>query len=384
MSTSTPFDGSTPFEPEPSDSSTQRSLTRTSSVRSLFEGRLDGLTPSHDTATQPHTPGPSASSPTLLGDQSFDAAFLGCSWATSTPTPGQRIAPGGSDDLGLALGSARGSTSNTSGARNPANLDTYRQLAEGLGLPSNQADEAVKLATMTPTTARVYLYAQMQTGFSLMNRLLREQQNMARRADSNWTMNKRTKERMHALVRIALLTPLPASWKLDLQRTIMRLLITQGYLSKDLENYEDRMQHVLAATGKYASQIRHDMKGQIETSMKTPYINILDLTAKIAGPCKAEFPITRNILAGMAYLRGIYELEAEERNMDSLGDDAWNLLDVKVQQTRELYKTSEARANHLAQWLKADEDKYRVVPHNATMTRSLTTVQEAVFAATQD
>ncbi|KAI0666046.1 hypothetical protein C8Q78DRAFT_995041 [Trametes maxima] len=378
MSASTPFNGPTPFEPEPSESSTRCSLTR----------RLDGLTPSPGMATRPHTPGPSASPLTSLGDQSFDATFLGTTWATSTPTPGQRglsslsdtVAPGGSDDVGLALGSvhASGSTSNTvSGANNPANLDTYRHLAEGLGLSSNQADEAVKLATMTPTTARVYLYAQMQTGFSLMNCLLREQQNTARRAESNWTMNKRTRERMHALVRIALLTPLPASWKLDLQRTIM------GYLSKDLENYEDRMQHVLAATGKYASQIRHDMKGQIETSMKTPYINVFELTAKIAGPCKAEFPITRNILAGMAYLRGVYELEAEERNMDSLGDDAWNLLDIRVQQTRELYKTSEARANHLVQWLKADEDKYGVVPHNATMMRSLTAVQEAVFTATQ-
>ncbi|KAI0643314.1 hypothetical protein C8Q79DRAFT_928489 [Trametes meyenii] len=256
MSTSMPFDDPTPFEPEPSESSTQRSLTRTSSVRSLFEGRLDGLTPSHGTATRPHTPGPSANSPTLLGDLSFDVASLGSSWATSTPTPGQRgssslsdiIAPAASDDLALALGPARGSTSNTSGANNPTNLDAYRQLAEGFGLPSNQADEAVKLATMTPTTARVYLYAQMQTGFSLMNRLLREQQNTTRRAESSWTMNKRTRERMHALVRIALLTPLPASWKLDLQRTIMRLLVNQGYLSKDLENYEDRTQHVLAAT----------------------------------------------------------------------------------------------------------------------------------------
>ncbi|KAI0643308.1 hypothetical protein C8Q79DRAFT_1012605 [Trametes meyenii] len=126
------------------------------------------------------------------------------------------------------------------------------------------------------------------------------------------------------------------------------------------------------------------MKGQIETSMKTPYVNVFELTAKIASPCKAEFPITRNILAGMAYLRGIYELKAEERNMDSLGDDMWNLLDVRVQRTRELYKTSEARANHLAQWLKADEDKYGVIPHNATMTRSLTGVQEAVFTATQN
>ncbi|KAI0644753.1 hypothetical protein C8Q79DRAFT_1057235 [Trametes meyenii] len=369
MSTSTPFDDLTPFEPEPSESSTQRSLTRTSSVRSLFEGRLDGLTPSHGTATRPHTPGPSVNSPTLLGDPSFDRGSSSLS---------DIIAPAASDDLALALGPARGSTSNTSGANNPTNLDAYRQLAEGFGLPSNQADEAVKLAMMTPTTARVYLYAQMQTGFSLMNRFLREQQNTTRRAESSWTMNKRTRERMHALVHIALLTPLPASWKLDLQRTIMRLLVNQGYLSKDLENYEDRTQHVLAATGKYASQIRHDMKGQ------TPYVNVFELTAKIAGPCKAEFPITRNILAGMAYLRGIYELEAEERNMDSLGDDTWNLLDVRVQRTRELYKTSEARANHLAQWLKADEDKYGVIPHNATMTRSLTGVQEAVFRATQN
>ena len=108
---------------------------------------------------------------------------------------------------------------------------------------------------------------------------------------------------------------------------------------------------------------------QILTSFReTPHKNILELTTILTRPCGTDINITLDVLGGLAYLvrkylsfsllsllistvsplvqRGIIAMETEGRSNTSISADRdtwWDLLDTRVADTRQRFKTVDQR-----------------------------------------
>ncbi|OJT04915.1 hypothetical protein TRAPUB_4295 [Trametes pubescens] len=258
-------------------------------------------------------------------------------------------------------------------------LNKYRRLAEVHGLRNEQADSAVELASMTPHSARVVLYAQVQTGINLIHKL-REQQNKV------WVMPEKVQNRMHTLVRIALIAPLPFSWKNEFVRLIFKLLLKESMLPKDIENNSERKGLVDSKISRYASHVRSEMKTTIHTSLtSSPTDAIFELTKKLVQPCAANVEITKDVLASMAYLRKLVakDVACQPAGLNGVSvssrRDAWDVLDVRLKADYKQHEGDAARAKFLDEQLTNDVNLYG--PSTGEIARSGTSLQTSIFEA---
>ncbi|KAI0632550.1 hypothetical protein C8Q77DRAFT_1073625 [Trametes polyzona] len=241
-----------------------------------------------------------------------------------------------------SMGSDIGTTPGVLGESIPAlDLSKYRRIAERYGLRSDQADEAVQLAA---------------SGINLISKL-REHQS------KTWTMSQRARDRMHTVSRLALIAPLPFSWKNEFNIFIFKLLVRDGFLPKDVENVAERKNTVVSEIGRFVSHVRSEMKVEIVNSLTPPYVNILDVAKSIVHPCAKDMEITHEVLCSLAYLRTLVAQEMTERGGTLIHEkDTWDLLDLRLNNTRKQHTDEAERSRLLDTCLQSDLNKYGAYP----------------------
>ncbi|KAI0665607.1 hypothetical protein C8Q78DRAFT_1064093 [Trametes maxima] len=208
---------------------------------------------------------------------------------------------------------------------------------------------------MTPRTSRVAMYAQMQVGINLM-RKFRDQQ-----AKAAWSIPEHALNRIHALTRFALIAPLPFSWKNEsCANIVFDLLIKESVFPKDMErSHPDRTAMVKTKIRSHASHIRSgNIKAVIQRALEVPYTNIYDLTHNIVNACKIKADVTREVLAGIAYLRHLVHEEMIKQGQDNLDRKVWDVFELSLKRALKSHATEEARTAFLEACLKRDIERY--------------------------
>nr|VWO97710.1 Extracellular metalloproteinase 4 (EC (Fungalysin MEP4) [Ganoderma boninense] len=339
---------STPPPPPASPLPPPMTFSRSSSRRELFES-----TTSSATSPEPTTPAP--------GRRAQDLQVLLSSTAPAhsqeLPVP-QFDGALTFDTLGNGDNIFSSTLSESSVSAVPPLLDVgkYRRIAEHMGLRGEQADAAVSLAIMTPRSARVHIYSQVTQALNLITKFREVQV-------KNWEIPAKVKVHAHLIVRIALIAPIPFCYKDSLPLLVLRILMKEGFLSKDFETkHHQRADVVMKEVARHAGHVRSEIKLAVLASMNPDkYIDILTLTRTVSKACGKDLNITKEVLCAVAYLRGVTALQAEDRTAVALKADEkvwWGLLEHRVGETRARHNTVEARMRHLQDWLENDQVAY--------------------------
>ncbi|KAI0698171.1 hypothetical protein C8T65DRAFT_697904 [Cerioporus squamosus] len=260
--------------------------------------------------------------------------------------------------------------------RNPP-LAKYLRLAAIPGLSTEQVTEAAGMAQLTPRMVRVVAYAQTLALGNIVDKL--------EAVVMQSTVNSQEADRIRKFARIAIFTPMPHQWKSGRTPVIFKLLKDNKKLLKDLEKHQNRIDAVNSDIGEVLSRARSAVKGKILATLGVPAnqaVNIFALCELLLDELcvKNQVLITREVLAGVAYLRGLLEFE---RGNGATGREAWDILDVRLRAALEGRSAVPVRMEYLQDWLARDMQVHGAIPGNAIIKPSMGELQQQIASAMQ-
>ncbi|RDX43986.1 hypothetical protein OH76DRAFT_1487421 [Lentinus brumalis] len=95
---------------------------------------------------------------------------------------------------------------------------------------------------------------------------------------------------------------------------------------------------------------------------------------------KGQLNITHDVLAGIAYIRGLLEFEVGNQ---AAGREAWDILDVRLRAALEGRSDVVLRMAYLQEWLARDQQVHGVIPQTAVIKAQMGELQEKIATAMQ-